>query len=73
VHSDASPGEALHVGHRRDVVGDSGDAPGICTDYALNRDLKDSHTVVVLSNTSTVGHAVGKTIVSLYQSVPTQQ
>jgi len=56
----------------RDVVGHSGDAPGICTDYALVRDLKDPYTVVVLSNTSTMGHAVTEAILSLYKSAPTQ-
>jgi CubicO group peptidase (beta-lactamase class C family) len=57
----------------RDVVGHSGDAPGICTDYALIRDLKDPYTVVVLSNTSAMGHAITEAILSLYKSAPTQE
>jgi len=56
----------------RDVIGHEGDAPGLCTDYALIRDLKEPYTVVVLSNTSSAGHAITETIVSLYSSVPTQ-
>lgn len=57
----------------RDVIGHDGAAPGLCAEYDLIRDLKEPYTVVVLSNASTMGHAVSKTIVSLYQSVPTQQ
>ena len=57
----------------RDVIGHAGDAPGVCADYALIRDLKVAYTVVVLSNTSTMGHAVTETIVSLYGSVPAQE
>jgi CubicO group peptidase (beta-lactamase class C family) len=56
----------------RDVIGHSGDAPGICTDYAIIRDLKEPYTVVVLSNTSTMGHAVTEAILSLYKGAPTQ-
>ena len=36
------------------------------------RDLKDPYTVVVLSNTSTMGHAVTEAILSLYKTAPTQ-
>jgi len=57
----------------RDVIGHDGDAPGICADYALIRDLKVPYTVVVLSNVSTMGHAITETIVSLYGSVPSQE
>ena len=57
----------------RDVIGHDGDAPGLCAEYDLIRDLKEPYTVVVLSNASTMGHVVSKTIVSLYQSMPTQQ
>jgi CubicO group peptidase (beta-lactamase class C family) len=56
----------------RDIIGEGGDAPGVCTDYALIRDLKEPYTVVVLSNSSTVGHAITEAIVSLYSTMPTQ-
>jgi CubicO group peptidase (beta-lactamase class C family) len=56
----------------RDIIGHDGDAVGLCAEYDLIRDLKDPCTVVVLSNTSTVGHAVAETIISLYQSAPPQ-
>jgi CubicO group peptidase (beta-lactamase class C family) len=57
----------------RDVIGHKGDAPGVCADYALIRDLKVPYTVVVLSNGSNTGHLVAETIVSLYDSLPTQE
>jgi len=56
----------------RDVIGYDGDAVGLCAEYDLIRDLKEPYTVVVLSNMSTMGHAVAETIISLYASVPTQ-
>ena len=56
----------------RDVIGHDGDALGLCTEYDLIRDLKEPYTVVVLSNTSAMGHAIAETVASLYQSVPTQ-
>jgi D-alanyl-D-alanine carboxypeptidase len=55
----------------RDVIGQGGDAPGLCTDYALIRDLKDPYTVVVLSNHSNTAHVITESIVSLYSSQPT--
>jgi CubicO group peptidase (beta-lactamase class C family) len=61
------------VDETRDVIGHDGDAVGLCAEYDLVRDLKEPYTVVVLSNTSTMGHAVAETIISLYQSVPTQR
>jgi len=57
----------------RDIIGHDGDALGLCAEYDLIRDLKEPYTVVVLSNTSTIGHAVAETIISLYRSVPAQQ
>jgi len=56
----------------RDIIGHDGDALGLCAEYDLIRDLKEPYTVVVLSNTSTIGHAVAETIISLYQSAPAQ-
>jgi CubicO group peptidase (beta-lactamase class C family) len=56
----------------RDIIGHDGDALGVCAEYDLIRDLKEPYTVVVLSNTSTIGHAVAETIISLYQSAPAQ-
>ena len=44
----------------RDVIGHDGDAPGLCAEYDLIRDLKEPCTVVVVSNSSAMGHAVAK-------------
>ncbi len=63
----------LGTDEARDVIGHSGDAPGICTDYALIRDLKVPYTIVLLSNSSTIGHAITETIVSLYKDAPAQE
>jgi CubicO group peptidase (beta-lactamase class C family) len=54
----------------RDVIGHDGDAPGLCAEYDLIRDLKEPCTVVVVSNSSAMGHAVAEMIVSLFQGVP---
>ncbi len=56
----------------RDIIGQVGDAPGICADYALVRDLKEPYAIVVLSNTSTIGHAIVENFVSLYSTMPAQ-
>jgi CubicO group peptidase (beta-lactamase class C family) len=57
----------------RDIIGHDGDGPGLCAEYDLIRDLKEPYTVVILSNTSAMGHSIAETIISLYPREPTQQ
>ena len=56
----------------RDVVGHAGDAPGVCAESALIRDIGVPYTVVVLANQPTTCKAVFQTILAQYSTLPTR-